>query len=43
MADEHRRQLENNRSFKFVETISFRSRNFYMKGCVNNIECSVIS
>lgn len=41
-AEEHRRQMESNRSFKFVEMISFRSRNVYRMSLIQNCPGAVL-
>ena len=40
-AEQHRRELDLLASFRFVETISFRSRNIYTTGSVHGINCTV--
>ncbi|MBQ8051651.1 MAG: hypothetical protein IJ197_08800 [Bacteroidaceae bacterium] len=41
-AEEHRRQMDNNHSFKFVETVTFRSRNVYRMSLIQNSPGAVL-
>ena len=40
-AMEHRREVEGTASYGYVETISFRSRNYYKMGQWGGLKCSV--